>query len=303
MKKRLNLGVNAFLGKFEALLGYFVTKYSFELRPSVRPSTEPWESSSLSVECLLHLPARPCLVWGDLRGEIANPNFEHESASRGKAPWILSLFLMIMVQSVWPEWWKCQPAYLSGTAWRCGGRHVRKTTRTCFEIRRVLLASHSGICALLCVWLCAYAAGWGKSDKSMLQYGWVCWYLHECTLREQEYGMQEMDLWCLCPLLSLTSLAAWDRWAYASQNTGRRARIFLILTTADREITFSIRGPSKLMHMSTWAHQLNKDIRFTHLTCFQCHVLYCRLFCELKTCVHRKSFFLKALPPPVRTCA
>lgn len=41
VKKRLNLGVNAFLGKFEALLGYFVTKYSFELRPSVRPSTEP----------------------------------------------------------------------------------------------------------------------------------------------------------------------------------------------------------------------------------------------------------------------
>lgn len=85
----------------------------------------------LSVECLLHLPAQPCLVWGDLRGEIVNPNFEHESASRGKASWILSLFLMIMFESVWPEWWKCQPAYLSGTACRWYGRPVRKT-RTSF---------------------------------------------------------------------------------------------------------------------------------------------------------------------------
>lgn len=161
LKKRLI--VNAFLGKFELLLllsqeVLSLNIHSRSIRPSVRPSTEPWESSSLSVECLLHLPARPCLVWGDLRGEIANPNFEHESASRGKASWILSLFLMIMVQSVWPEWWKCQPAYLSGTAWRWGGRHVRKTTRTCFEMRRVLLASSSGYCACVCAHRGAFVA-------------------------------------------------------------------------------------------------------------------------------------------------
>lgn len=105
---------------------------------AIHPINEPWESSSLSVECLLHLPAQPCLVWGDLRGEIVNPNFEHESASRGKASWILRLFLMIMVQSVWLEWWKCQPAYLSGTAWWWYGKPVRKT-RTYFETRRMQL--------------------------------------------------------------------------------------------------------------------------------------------------------------------
>lgn len=134
---------------------FFPTRDSFTLHPSIHPSTESWESSSLSVECLLHLPAQPCLVWGDLRGKIANPNFEHESASRGKASWILSLFLMIMVQSVRPEWWKCQPAYLSGTAWQWGGWPVRKTTRTCCEIRRVkllfLLASYTGVYVHVCV--------------------------------------------------------------------------------------------------------------------------------------------------------
>lgn len=120
------------------------------IRLSVHTSMHPLshrDSSSLSVECLLHLPTQPRLVWGDLRGEIANPNFEHESASRGKASWIPSLFLMIIVQSVWPQWWKCQPAYLSGTAWRWGGKPVTKTTRTCFEIRRMqllcVLAGHT----------------------------------------------------------------------------------------------------------------------------------------------------------------
>lgn len=157
--------MTSFTRAFSEVLSLWI--HSHSIHPSIHhPSPEPWESSSLSVECLLHLPAQACLVWGDLRGEIANPNFEHESASRGKASWILSLFLMIMVQSVWPKWWKCQPAYLSGTAWWWEGRPVRKTTRTCFEIRRVqllfLLTSYSGICALFCmcvhvyVCLCAY---------------------------------------------------------------------------------------------------------------------------------------------------
>ena len=167
----------------------WVTSFTFSevLSPRIHtPSIHPCvhavshESSSLSVECLLHLPAQPGLVWGDLRGEMANPNFEHESASRGKASWILSLFLMIMVQSVWPEWWKCQPAYLSGTAWRWGGRPVRKTTRTHFEIRRVqlsfLLASYSSSCAFVDVECLLLAEV--KTIQTKLRYDCVCRYLH-----------------------------------------------------------------------------------------------------------------------------
>lgn len=108
------------------------------VHPSVHPSTEPWHSSSLSVECLLHLPAQPCLVWGDLRGEIANPNFEHESASRGEG--------LLDSQPLSYDNGSNQYGRNDENASRLisvgqlggwGGRPVRKTTRTCFEIRRV----------------------------------------------------------------------------------------------------------------------------------------------------------------------
>lgn len=150
--------------------------------PPIRPLSHTSLLRYLLKSCFICLL---CLVWGDLRGKIANPNFEHELATRGKASWILSLFLMIMVQSVRPEWWKCQPAYLSGTAWRWGVWPVRKT-RTCFEKTRAkllfLLASYTG------AWCLCLHVGWGTSDKNAYYYdACVC----ICTCLNAHRGEQE----------------------------------------------------------------------------------------------------------------
>lgn len=82
-----------------------------------------------------------------------------------------------MVQSARPEWWKCQPAYLSGTAWPWWESPVKKTTRTCFEVRRVLLIRISYSCQPGLVCICVQACvcvqkKWMLDEKCILKLNW-----------------------------------------------------------------------------------------------------------------------------------
>lgn len=129
------------------------------LHPSIHPSIH---------ETLLHylLNARfifqlgPALFEGIWVARLLIPTLNMNQRPGGKASWILSLFLMIMVQSVWPEWWKCQPAYLSGTAWRWGGRACQEdnknlfwnkegcSSHSCILVIAVSVCCHGCVCVL-----------------------------------------------------------------------------------------------------------------------------------------------------------
>ena len=246
--------VGAFCGKV-FLWGFVAKEFIQSIRPSIHPSVHP----SIH-ETLLHylLNARfifqlgPALFEGIWVARLLIPTLNMNQRPGGKASWILSLFLMIMVQSVWPEWWKCQPAYLSGTAWRWGGWACQEDNKNLFwnkegcSSRSCWLVIAVSVCCRGCVCVCVLR----KNHTSVWVFNvGICVWMsaHERNAHTHVYGFM---------VFMPEYVLRWGRrcsrrgtGAFLPRETSIVGLAFLKLITADQEITFSTGGLIKLKHV------------------------------------------------------